>query len=64
LEDPEEAKALLYKAVKCVPHSTDLWLALAKLENYEKARIVLNSAREVNPTDYNIYVSAAKLEEA
>jgi len=50
--------------VQCVPRSTDLWLAWAKLENYEKARAVLNRARDANPTDYTIYVAAAKLEEA
>ena len=42
LEEPEEAKVLLYKAVECVPHCTDMWLALAKMETYEKARGILN----------------------
>lgn len=50
--------------MQCVPRSTDLWLAWAKLENYEKARAVLNRARDANPTDNTIYVAAAKLEEA
>jgi len=47
-----------------VPRSTELWLALAKLENYEKARAVLNRASQANPNDHTIYVAAAKLEEA
>ena len=42
---PEEAKGLLYKATESIPDSTELWLALAKLESYENARIVLNNAR-------------------
>lgn len=50
--------------MKCVPDSTDLWLALAKLETYENARTVLNEAREAVPTDHTIWVNAAKLEEA
>jgi pre-mRNA-processing factor 6 len=36
---------------------------LAKLETYDKAKSVLNKARETIPTDYTIYVAAAKLEE-
>jgi pre-mRNA-processing factor 6 len=41
-----------------------LWLALAKLENYEDARKVLNKARENIPTDRKIWISAANLEES
>jgi len=55
---------MLYKAVQCVPACTDLWLALAKLETYVNARVVLNKARDAIPTDHTIYVAAAKLEEA
>lgn len=44
--------------------STQLWLALARLETYENARKVLNKARENIPTDRHIWVTAAKLEEA
>jgi pre-mRNA-processing factor 6 len=51
LADKEEAKQLLYKGVQCVPESTDLWLALAKLENYENAKQVLNNAISIIPTD-------------
>ena len=44
--------------------ATDLWLALAKLENYENARRVLNKARATIPTEKMIWITAAKLEEA
>ena len=43
---------------------SQLWLALAKLETYENARKVLNKARENIPTDRQIWITAAKLEEA
>jgi len=62
-ETPENAKVLLYQAVKCIPTSTELWLALAKLETYEKARDVINQARSAIPQDHLIWVAAAKLEE-
>jgi hypothetical protein len=39
-------------------------LALARLETYENARKVLNKARENIPTDRQIWITAAKLEEA
>lgn len=41
-----------------------LWLALARLESYENARKVLNKARESIPTDRQVWITAAKLEEA
>jgi pre-mRNA-processing factor 6 len=41
-----------------------MWLALAKLENYDKAKIVLNQARKHLPTDHSIWIHAAKLEES
>ena len=44
--------------------SFQLWLALARLETYENARKVLNKARENIPTDRQIWITAAKLEEA
>ena len=52
LEEPEDAKILLSRAVECCPTSVELWLALARLlEMYENARKVLNKARENIPTD-------------
>jgi pre-mRNA-processing factor 6 len=39
-------------------------LALARLETYENARRVLNTARQHIPTDRQIWIMAAKLEEA
>lgn len=64
LEEPEDARILLSRAVECCPTSVDLWLALARLETYENARKVLNKARENIPTDRQIWTTAAKLEEA
>lgn len=64
LEQPDDARILLARAVECVPHSVAMWLALAKLETYENARKVLNKARETIPTDSRIWITAAKLEEA
>lgn len=64
LENPEDARILLSRAVECCPTSVELWLALARLETYENARKVLNKARENIPTDRQIWVTAAKLEEA
>lgn len=40
-----------------------MWLALARLETYENARRVLNRAREHIPTERQIWISAARLEE-
>lgn len=48
----------------CLPLILQLWLALARLETYENARKVLNKARENIPTDRQIWITAAKLEEA
>ena len=40
LEEVEDAKILLNRAVECCPLSVELWLALARLETYENARKV------------------------
>ena len=40
LEEVEDAKILLNRAVECCPLSVELWLALARLESYENARKV------------------------
>ena len=64
LEEPEDARILLSRAVECCPTSVELWLALARLESYDNARKVLNKARENIPTDRQIWITAAKLEEA
>ena len=45
-----------------IPHCR--WLALSRLETYQKARQVLNKARETIPTEPQIWITAAKLEEA
>jgi pre-mRNA-processing factor 6 len=54
---------MLARAVECVPHSVDMWLALARLETYENARRVLNSARKALPSEVGIWIAAARLEE-
>jgi pre-mRNA-processing factor 6 len=35
---------MLSRAVECVPHSVEMWLALAQLESYESARKVPNGS--------------------
>jgi pre-mRNA-processing factor 6 len=40
-----------------------LWLARAKLESYENAKVVLNEARAKIPTERQIWIAAARLEE-
>lgn len=64
IENPNDARILLSRAVECCNTSVELWLALARLETYENARKVLNKARENIPTDKQIWTTAAKLEEA
>lgn len=63
-EDHEDARILLSRAVECEPTSTELWLALARLETYVNAKKVLNKARKIIGTDRQIWITAAKLEEA
>ena len=53
----------MYKAVENVPFCLEIWLALAKLEDYEKAKVVLNKARQSLPQEHSIWIHAAKLEE-
>jgi len=42
----------------------ELWLALARLESYDNARKILNTARRALPSEMAIWIHAAKLEEA
>ncbi|KAI9097297.1 PRP1 splicing factor, N-terminal-domain-containing protein [Phlyctochytrium arcticum] len=62
-EDPDDARILLSRAVECVPLAVELWLALARLEKYDSAKKVLNKARLTNPTNHDVWITAAKLEE-
>jgi len=41
-----------------------MWLALAKLETYENAKVVLNRARRNLPNESKVWIHAAKLEES
>lgn len=40
MENAEDARIMLTRAVECCPLSVELWLALARLETYENARKV------------------------
>ncbi|KAG4305794.1 hypothetical protein PORY_000704 [Pneumocystis oryctolagi] len=62
-EDPENAKILLARATELIPLSTELWLALARLETYENAKKILNRAQNNIKTSYEIWIAAARLEE-
>lgn len=62
-DDPNEARILLSSATEQIPHSVEFWLALARLETYDRAKIVINSARKKLPTSHEIWIEAAKLEE-
>ena len=62
-DDPNDARLLLARATELIPQSVELWLALARLETYDNARKVLNSARKTIRTSYEIWITAARLEE-
>lgn len=64
LEDnPEDARILLARAVEVIPHSQELWLALARLETPSNAEGVLNKARKAIPTSHEIWIAAGRLSE-
>lgn len=60
---PEDARILLRRAVELLPHSVELWLALARLETPQEAQKVLNAARKAAPTSHEIWIAAARLTE-
>lgn len=62
-ENPEDARVLLARAVEVIPHSQELWLALARLETPDRARQVLNKARKTIPTSHEIWIAAGRLQE-
>ena len=49
LEDVEDARILLGRAVECVLTRVDMWLALRGWRRYENARRVLNQAARPSP---------------
>lgn len=63
LEDAQDAKILLSRAIECIPKCLDVYLALARLETHAAARKVLNLARENLPTERKVWIMAAVLEE-
>ncbi|KAK2165169.1 hypothetical protein LSH36_54g10005 [Paralvinella palmiformis] len=69
LEGEEDAKIMLGRAVECCPTSVEMFFNFCGLlwqgwKHMKNARKVLNKARENCPTDRQIWISAAKLEEA
>lgn len=64
LEDPEDAKVLLARAIEAIPHCVEMRLALAHLETIENAKNILNQAIKAIPTDPVIWIEAVKLQEA
>lgn len=64
LEDADNARVLLARAVECVPQAVPLWLHLAKLSDFKQAMKVLNEARRKCPTSTSVWVAAAELEES
>lgn len=61
--EPADALVLLNRAVEVLPHSVELWLALARLETPDHARQVLNNARKSVPTSHEIWIAAGRLVE-
>ena len=52
---------LLFHAVKVIPLSVELWLALACLEVPECAKAVLNKAHKAVPTSHEIQIATSCL---
>jgi hypothetical protein len=63
-EDEEDARLMLSRAVECVPTAVELWLALARLEPYERAKQVLNTALKFCVGSHEVWIAAGRLEEA
>lgn len=61
--DKSEACRVLQKAVEFVPKSIELWKALVQIQGYEEAKKSLNTARKLLPTELQIWILAAQLEE-
>jgi len=60
-ESATDACILLSRAVEVIPLSVELWLALARLETLERAKVVLNKARKFVPTSHEIWIAAGHL---
>ncbi|KAI9183452.1 U4/U6 x U5 tri-snRNP complex subunit Prp1 [Blastocladiella emersonii ATCC 22665] len=63
-ETAGDALIMLRQAVQQIPQEVDMWLTLAKLETYDNARKVLNTARKQIPTSHEIWIAAGMLEES
>jgi len=62
-EEPQDVKKLLSKAVELCPNHWEFWLALINLLEYTQAKKVLNNARKALIGYYQVWITAAKLEE-
>lgn len=56
-----DGRILLSRAVKVIPQSVELGLALARLETPDKAKAVLNKTGKAILTSYEIWVAAGGL---
>lgn len=61
--DEKERQRILHRAVELVPTSIDLWKHLVELQDYKGAKASLNTARKHLPTDYQVWILAAQVEE-
>lgn len=62
-QEPQVAKKLLSKAIEFCPQEWDLWLSLINISDYGEAKVLLNRARKLMPTNHLVWVTATKLEE-
>lgn len=61
--DKSESEKIVLKAVEFVPQSIELWKSLIHIQNYTDAKKSLNKARKLLPTEFQIWILAAQLEE-
>ncbi|PRQ45715.1 putative tetratricopeptide-like helical domain, pre-mRNA-processing factor 6/Prp1/STA1 [Rosa chinensis] len=62
-QNDKDMRVLLHRAVQVCPLEVQFWIALARSESYEAAKMILNNARVHLPKERAIWVEAAKLEE-
>ncbi|SCU91684.1 LAFA_0F05204g1_1 [Lachancea sp. 'fantastica'] len=61
--DRKEAIKILQKATELIPNDIELLTALVNLQEHSDARKTLNSARQKNPNELQIWILATELEE-
>lgn len=62
-EDAANAKKLLQKALELCPKYWPFFLALIALSSYKESKDLLNQARKQLPHNFEVWITAAKLEE-